>query len=250
MKAGDLVRATDLNYLCPREEILARKYDVIRVRHLKPDLQITMDLGHMFHSLYRNKYFGPMGEWAGAWECESCGWDTDHSGDSSPPVFGSLPGKICQMPASCPKCHRESIVFMEWEIADSKLCLSGHPDGWSWKGTTKRTVIDLKSHTPNGFSSLRSPMEGHDLQVMAYMHLCGDREGELWYLNKSPWGDALKFIRDIKVVFDVNDFNSRIRNPLEELQNGLSGGKVTNRICIASDFPRAKECQLADVCFE
>ena len=108
MQPGDTFRASSLPYLCPREEVLAWKYELIRLRHPSPMLQITFDIGHEFHRLYRDVYLGPMGEWQGAWECLNCGWDTDSAGLSEPVVFGKgavlNPGKITRMPLQCPNC--------------------------------------------------------------------------------------------------------------------------------------------------
>jgi hypothetical protein len=39
MQPGDLYRASSLQYLCPREEVLANRYDVIRAWHRSASLQ-------------------------------------------------------------------------------------------------------------------------------------------------------------------------------------------------------------------
>lgn len=288
MKAGDYFRISSLPYLCPREEVLASKNEIIRVQKLPPHLKITFDIGDYFHELYRNVYFGPMGEWVGAWECKRCGWDTDKVGLSAPPIYKNSPPKLARMPEKCPDCGavrprpcscgemmgvfcrncgavREGhsvdedsdlrfddiLVFKEWRVSDPELRLWGHPDGWRWLPGAKPAIIDLKSHGSNGFKGRNSLREGHDLQVWGYQHCSGDTKttGSVCYLNKSPWGDHSMFIRDIKVPFNERLFDSQIRRPLMDLQNGLAGGEVPDRICISPDCPRAKECQLVPVCW-
>lgn len=253
MQPGDLVRASGIAYLCPREEVLANKYDVIRVDHKRAMLQITLDIGHIFHDLYRDRYFGPMGEWVGSWKCERCGWDTDKAGMSEPPVFEHRVvsrGKMAKMPSKCLGCGDEkSITFNEWKLVDKSLLIHGHPDGWSWRSGMDRVLVDLKSHGASDFKSRKKLRDGHDIQVWAYQHMCGDKNGMVWYLNKSPWGDAINFVREVPVQWDAKGFRSDVQQPVESLHNGLAGGPVPERLCISPSMPRAKDCQLADVCF-
>lgn len=231
-------------------------------------MELTWSIGHLFHELYRNVYFGPMQEWAGAWRCVRCGWDTDKAGMSSPPVFKKKlvsRGKLSLMPSACGGCGAPFIlpydapddamsygVFKEWLVEDRQIGLHGHPDGWSRRNGIERILVDLKSHGYNGFSARNRLRDGHDLQVWAYQHMCGDKgePSEVWYMNKSPWGDPSAFIRDIAVPFDVKKFKMFVVLPLEQVHNGIAGGPLPDRGCINMECVRARECQLADVCFE
>ena len=261
MQPGDCFRASSLPYLCPREEVLAHRYDIIRVEFHNPSLEITWTIGDYFHEMYRNEYFGPMGEWAGAWECLRCGWDTDYAGLSAPPVPGESRGRVTPMPQLCDKCNAPFIApdgvqcygkFKEWLIQDFRIHLQGHPDGWSIRSGSDRVLSDLKSHGLNGFASRKKIRDGHDLQVWGYQYMCGDTEtnGEVWYLNKSPWGDPGAFLREIVVPFDRKKFETSVVRPLGQIQDGLSGGPLADRVCINDQCPRARECQLSDVCFD
>jgi hypothetical protein len=263
MQPGDSVRASSLGYMCPREEVLAYKYDVIRGDHKDPSLQITLDIGNVFHDLYRNIYYGPMQDWAGAWRCVRCGWDTDKAGLSEAPVFTDhlvSPGKIAKMPPECGGCgapfwtHPDDGEiaygdFKEWFVKDHSLLIHGHPDGWMWIPAMKRVLVDLKSHGKRGFDNRKKLRDGHDHQVMAYGHLCGDQLGAVMYMNKSPWGDHQSFVKPIPVKTDKKIFKKEIVEPLGILQNGLAGGPMPERVCLSADCPKARECQLADVCF-
>ena len=265
-KPGDCVRASEMGYMCVREEVLAFKFEIIRQEHLQQTLQITFDIGDAFHELFRNEYFGPMGEWGGAWECLHCGWDTDQAGMSESPMVSHgvvSPGRLVRMPFECGGCRAPFVRpskyegamtlygrFKEWLIVDSVLRLDGHPDGWSLIPGSKRRVTDLKSHSAAGFSNRSSPESEHVLQVTAYEHLCGDKEGAIWYINKSPWGDSPSFIRDFDIMFDRGFFKKTVVKQCDTLQNGLAGGPLADRICVSKDCPRAKKCQLSDFCFE
>lgn len=107
---GDLLRISSLEDFCPREEVLASKHEIIRIDKIDPPLSITFDIGDVFHDLYRNFYYGPMGEWRGAWKCRMCGWDTDLHGHSYPPTISKgdqykvKAPKLSQMPEMCPEC--------------------------------------------------------------------------------------------------------------------------------------------------
>lgn len=265
MKPGDFFRASSLGYECFREVALASKYEIIRQRHIRQGLQITFDIGDIFHSLYRECYFGPMGEWAGAWECRRCGWDTDKAGLSVPPscINGvAKQGKVARMPLECHGCKAPFISsdgspsepsyvrFKEWLVFDNTILLDGHPDGWSIVPSHARRLTDLKSQTSNSFSARRSPDPEHVAQVTGYQHLCGDRSGAIWYVNKSPWGDSPSFLRDFDVNFDRAIFKKIVVEPLDILQNSLAGGQLPERGCVTMDCPRAKDCQLVDVCFD
>lgn len=289
LQPGDLIRISSLGKLCPREEVLASKHDIIRIDKPDPSLAITFDIGDMFHDLYRGLYYGPMGEWRGAWECKRCGWDTDKAGLSHPPEKGQYkvkPPKLAAMPSKCPACGARSprrcprcgewfattclgcgyaesaleaeydyrlIGFKEWHVEDPEVGIKGHPDGWGVRGGTKTRLVDIKSISPNGFKRMsRTPLEGHAEQVWGYQHCCGHTDlcGTVLYANKSPWGDHTEFVREIKVKsFDKKTFDQVVRRPVEEVRNGLSGGPLPERFCVSQDCARANECQIADVCF-
>jgi len=263
MQPGGMFRTSGLYNLCAREEVLAYKFDIIRTWHKDAGLQITLDIGHLFHDLYRDVYFGPMGEWIGAWRCIHCGWDTDIAGLSQPPVsdggcqFGGL---MAKMPDKCGSCHAPFHVhpdtgeqgagtFKEWKIEDRKIGLSGHVDGWCLSPFKKRVLTDLKSHGHRGFGSRKSLRMGHGEQVLGYNYMTGDKGGEVWYLNKSPWGDHPAFIRSVKVPYDEAILKSKVLVPLRSIQEGLHGGAIPERLCVNSEVPRAEQCQLCDICF-
>jgi len=262
LKVGDSFRASSLPYLCPREEVLASKYDVIRAEIIPPSLHITYQIGHLFHDLYRDFYFGPGQEWVGAWECVRCGWNTDKAGLSKCPGKRRK-GKLATMPSECGGCGAPFIrqkgmseqtrlcgTFMEWLVHDDKLGLHGHPDGWSRRVDVPRVLVDLKSHGFTGFLTRKAIRDGHDLQVWAYQYMCGDRNGEVWYMNKSPWGDSSAFLRDIVVPYSKEQFRDLIRKPLDQMHDGIAGGKLPERKCVHPDSVNASVCQLVDVCFE
>jgi len=259
MKPDDYVRASGLYNLCPREEALAARYEIVRIDKVHPMLQITFDIGHMFHRLYRDWYYGPMGLWQGAWRCIRCGWDTDAAGLSEAPVRKKSSGKLAVMPRECPSCGGRGfpdgsgedgfITFKEWQVVNDELGISGHPDGWYAAMGYKRRMVDLKSHGANRFSARNTLRKGHDIQVWIYQEACGDELGAVWYMNKSPWGDYSNFIRPVDVPFNVKGFDMYVRRPVEELRNALNGGKVPDRTCVTKDCPRALDCQLVDICF-
>lgn len=286
MKEGDYYRISGLPYLCAREEVLASREDIVRVENIAPGLQITFDIGHAFHDIYRDWFFGPMEKWAGAWKCRRCGWDTDKAGLSHSPVKGVRKAKVTLMPKKCPDCGalrlapckkcgesrigavcqscgnvRDAscedmddigmLTFLEWTVKDPKIRLRGHPDGWRPVRSRKPVLGDLKSHSSNGFVRRSSPRDGHDVQIWGYQHCADeiDRKGEVIYMNKSPWGDHTSFIREFVAPFNKERFNLEVKEPLLSLQNGLSGGKLPERVCVSSGCPRAKECQLQQICW-
>lgn len=258
MCPGDFFRASGLGYVCPREEVLASRYEFVRQEHISPSLQITFDIGHAFHDLYRDSYFGPMGIWLGAWECLHCGWSTDDDGTSEPPVQGKYSGRLAKMPAECGGCGAPFFVvdhasrtygtFKEWYVQDEEFFINGHPDGWV--AHNGRMLTDLKSKSAKSFPTLRSVEPAHVPQVLGYQRMCSDTNGAVWYMNKSPWGDASMFLRDFAVPYNEEAFRRLVAEPMEELQNGLSGGVLPDRICPAATCSRAKECQLNDVCWQ
>ncbi len=287
MREGDYFRISSLYKLCAREEVLASREEIPRVESIAPGLQITFDIGDCFHDLYRDQYWGPMGEWLGAWECKRCGWNTDVAGLSHAPIKGKRSAKLATMPDQCPQCkavrykpcpdcgqmrgsvctgcgsRRDGvpddavdirgdgvITFMEWSVKADDIRLGGHPDGWRKDGM-KRRISDLKSHGSNGFIRRTSPRNGHDLQVWGYQYCADevDKPGEVCYLNKSPWGDHTSFIRDMVMPFDKGIFEAQVKKPLIELQEGLSGGALPGKICVSAGCPRAKDCQLAAICW-
>jgi hypothetical protein len=260
MQPGETFRASSLGYVCIREEVLASKFDFLREEHLPPGLQITFDIGDVFHDLYRDLYFGPMGEWVGAWKCLHCGWDTDKGGMSAPPIIGKTPGVMAQMPVKCKGCGAPFFslddevqtygTFKEWLVEDRLHLIHGHPDGWHVALGRKRRLTDMKSQSANSFLGRRSIEPPHKVQVISYLHMCEDKEGAVWYLNKSPWGDSPSFLRDFDVDYDKDQFRKLVAVPMEKLQDGLAGGALPERTCPSIECPRAKDCQLSEICFD
>jgi hypothetical protein len=254
MREGDYFRISSLYRLCAREEVLASRNEIIREEKIAPDLKITFDIGDLFHDLYRNYYWGPMGEWLGAWECRKCGWDTDKAGLSSAPIKDVSPARLAKMPLECPDCMstREDnfFNFKEWVVKSEKLKLRGHPDGWQ-EVNNKAVIVDIKSHGANGFMRRRHVRDGHDVQVWAYQYCSNETKsvGKVIYLNKSPWGDHTAFVKDIDVPFDRRLFQAMVEKPLLELQNGLAGGSLPGKVCGSKGCPRAKNCSLRDICW-
>lgn len=258
MRAGDFYRASSLYKLCAREEVLASKYEIDRLDYHRSDasLSVTLDIGNALHDLYRNVLYGPTGEWQGAWRC-TCGWDSDEDGLSILPQNG-IPALLCPMPLACPACRSSalddhwtyggSIGFKEWYVEDRELLICGHPDGWSV--TKERTaLVDIKSQSTRSFNRSMSFLPGHDIQLMAYLHMTGYSCGELWYVNKSPWGDPSNFVKDVAVEYSPKLFDSYVRRPILEMREGLAGGAIPGRQCPSAQCSRANLCQIKDLCF-
>lgn len=139
--------------------------------------QMTYDIGHAIHDLWREEYLGPSGRLWGIWRCPVCGNETR----------GTLPMAMthkCAGPTSQPR-------FVESYIEIPEHRLRGHPDGLLVEPLTVKpeTLLEIKSTSSSNYDKLSDPEAAHMQQVHPYMRGFGVEEVLFIYVDKGKQTD-------------------------------------------------------------
>lgn len=233
MLATDYVRASGIYEFCPREEFLVSKYNISREDVIPERLWKTFNFGRVFEKCFRDEFLGDTGILIGKWKCMIC----THCEESVNGMTRYI------KPTECFVCGGNSFSYVEEDILSPDGLLGGHPDGFiHWDG--RYSILELKTANDMNFNKVRKePMPRHVAQVQIYMLLTGYLFAQIFYFNKDSSEDLCH-----EVVFDEVQAKSWQRKA-EEWRESVITGKSPDRTCLTSDCPRAKKCQVRQLCF-
>lgn len=244
LKKGDCIRSSGFASLCPREEVLAALYNIIRSEEFDANSLLTFSLGTDFHSRLQDEILPRIGVMFGAWKCNNCS-----------KVFGGMGKKkgfdfdaMITKPVKCTKCHSSDFRYQEHSFKDTEHGISGHPDGFIViPGRDGPGVIEAKSIGAKGAAEIRKcPKFEHVIQAQLYLMFTGFKWSVLLYWDKSSYG--LNALTEHFIDRD-EDTISLINETLQSVWSGLDGGPLPERICGTIEAPRAKTCACASKCF-
>lgn len=248
------VGASRLASLCPREEVLAAREDVVRPYVEEPASTLTFAQGHGIHWALQNKILPRAGVLLGRWLCEDCGCFYGGEGlvgapgtpivvqPDAPPDLSSL----IPRPKACGRCGSRDLFYRELFLSFPALRVGGRPDGFlRIEGLPGLGIVDCKS-TSKPWEVRGAPLYSHAVQVQVYLFFTGLRWGKVLYWHKEASGvEALiehTIWRDDALI-------AEIRRTMEEMWAGIGGGPIPARICRVEEAPRAKSCALCGPCF-
>ena len=93
MKTDSWLRVSSIGGVCPRQEVLASRMDIVRREGISPDLGMVFAIGHALHWAMQNIVMAATGRIVGSWRCTWCG-----------EVYGSLKEGIIPRPDRCIRC--------------------------------------------------------------------------------------------------------------------------------------------------
>jgi len=185
---------------------------------------------------------------------------------------------LAKMPERCPNCggkrafpdwtasgrevdgHQRAIVYHEWLLTNEEYRVRVMPDGWRQSLSTEKILFqELKSISPNGYKKIKSSGAAkpeHVVQTQAGLWLSGWDIGEIVYFCKAPiwrFPDGWKpedFFHQVVVRYDEGTLEATVWGPVTEMREALKAGTVTKRICVNTEVPRAKDCDLCQLCFK
>jgi len=258
---GGWLRVSSIGKMCPREEVLCSRGQVVREDNISSDLGMVFEIGHAIHWLMQNRIMAPTGLLLGRWRCTWCG-----------EVYGSYEEGLALRPESCLRCgavaedpprvegrpdpsvRGEAFLYVEQWIGNHDYLIGGHPDGFMVDGDPADftdddvVLLEFKSASSRSYYAYKkSPDFMHVIQCQVYMWLTGYRRAKVIYIDKGTYGMAAIAQHDLDYDPEIVE---RVKEAIEGVHKGIEGGLIPERsMCADIDCQRAQGCAVSDTCF-
>jgi len=269
----DVVRASGLGYLCPREFVL-HYWCPTPNKTFDARSQFMMGCGTYLHSVIQNMVLGPMGVLKGYWKK----YDTDASGQQML-VSANLEPRFHPDPERSIWEHTRQLPlswqYEEYRVWDEDLRLAGHLDGVvsldriEWladnfalvqadphKAFTELAKIpagdeaklEIKTCGSWIYKKLRLSSdisEPYRMQSNAYQHLMGIHRAVFWYVDRDSMDSKMLPYWYEKHVWE------HARHKIVTIWEAIRDFRLPEafRCCNTPKERRAKDCVFKDLCF-
>jgi hypothetical protein len=225
LTADGHMRASSIVRICPREEALCARDNVIRHSNITAKQMRVFLFGRAFELMLREN----LDELYGNWQCPHCGFIVD---------------EMVRCPDKCEQCGLRDMEYREMFFLDKEAGIGGHCDGvFEWNGDLY--LLELKTATSFFYKQFcEYPGESHYGQIQIYMHLAKIKKGLIWYFNKETADDCMWL-----VDYDPQTVATLIDKPTQ-LRQYFKDGTLPLRICPTLDCERAKRCEVGEACFK
>lgn len=250
----DWIRVSSIGSMCPREEVLCSKNNVIRERSFDGDAGLNFGLGNAIHWLFQNRALAPTGRLIGSWRCTWCG-----------ETYGSQATQLVPRPDRCIRCgaiageaprsggrpsveiHPLAFLYVEEFVGNEEYRIGGHPDGFM-SSSEEPILLEFKSANDRNFFKYKdTPDFVHVIQSQIYLWLTGLKRAKIIYLNKN--GSKDNFLREHDLLYDA-EVVERVQAAVRSVRDGIGGGLVPARtVCADPSCQRAIGCKVRDICF-
>jgi hypothetical protein len=259
LKAQSWLRCSSLPMMCGRAEVLSSRLKIQRTDKIKPDLQLTFDLGHGMHWAFQNRVAPKLDIIFGRWRCLRCGacYGGFNEGEDANAI--ELPQRVVRRPSVCQSatCLEDKrprdedtcdFEYVEQFFGDKQLRLGGHPDAFLIMEDAEGLGMgELKSCSERKHKEIKDcPDFGHVIQLQAYMMLTGLKWGMLLYWCKALFNAPLVE----HYVERDEDTIDQVKAMIHDIWDGVKTGSLPERICSSADCNRAEECDVVEPCFE
>lgn len=155
-KYTSFCRVSGLATLCPRQQILGLRFNILKKEWISIGTKMIYDKGNAYHRWVQNDplYFGERR--IGWWKCLACGNKR----------FGKPPKVKCKVCGALP----DASLYEEHEMQlEHPLRVSGHPDMLLEVGPGDVRVVELKSIKGEDWEKLKAPLAANLYQINGYM---------------------------------------------------------------------------------
>lgn len=169
------------------------------------------DEGHAIHAWFQNQVLAHSPRFQGTWECLRC----DHVAHGSRPL-------------RCPSCGKPAdpyLRYVEEEIRIPDRDIVGHIDGRWREEDGEEIIVDLKSASSNGWSSIKEMKEGHRRQLNFYLEATGLDRGVILYVKKDCWYVMKEFYHVYDPELNVTTFDEAVLQKERHLREGTLPGR-------------------------
>lgn len=261
LKPEGWLRVSSIGGMCPRQEVLAARLNVIRREGISPDLGMVFAMGHALHWAMQNLVMPATGRIVGSWRCTWCG-----------EVYGSIKEELLARPDTCIRCgaiagdvprnqnrpdysvRANAFLYVEEWVGNYRYMVGGHPDGYFVDGNPFNfkkedvIVLEFKSCSENNFAKYKKAADFmHVIQAQCYLWLTGFRRTKIIYVNKGKFGMQGVVEHDIRYDEEAVEL---IKTAIKQVRSGIDGGKVPEReACDDSNCSLARSCEVSKACF-
>lgn len=241
LESESWLRASGLSEICPREEVLCSLDKVPRQKKISSDLKMIFEHGKALHNQLQNSVLPQIGVILGSWSCTECGQRFGTKTD------GPVDSWAVKRPDRC-SCSSTSFLYHEVFYGNKEYRIGGHPDGFlSIAGLEGLGILEAKSISPNGAWEIKNvPKLEHAIQAQIYMWLTGLTWTKILYWDKGTNG--MNALTEHTMERDEETIET-IKGLVREIQEGMAGGPLPERICVSKEAPRACTCAVAGPCF-
>lgn len=240
-----LTHLSSLLNVCPREHVLARRFNISRPEPVTGGHRIVWKFGRAVEDHVRDSLLAARERRGvyGIWKCVCK--HTSHQG-YYPPA------------ATCPRCRQGLNHYHEIALIDPDNGVVGSPDmllverGWF-------LPVEVKSMNKEDFDRLTAPVPDHALQVAGYwriLHVLGYRvmpEARLIYVRKEfLWGGRNRVYKEFTIQpGPLAPLTDAMFLAARDIQEHLQAGSTPERIqgCHSASCSRARSCSVSDVCW-
>jgi len=230
---GSVIRASGAYNLCPREEFICSKEELVRKDKISPKTNVIFKHGRVFESWFRDEVLGDAGKVIGKWKCLKC----EHIPNEVAGIKRYLKPSVCQ------KCFGTRFEYMEEFALDQETGIGGSCDGFLYHNN-EYFILEMKTSNNYSYQSFKNAVgDSHRVQVNIYMWLFGYRAARVFYFNKDT-GDTCEHV--VSIDWDIVN---RIKSRAKQLQESMRTNNPPQKICSIIDCKRAKSCSVKDICF-
>lgn len=253
MKSDDWVKVHSFGRLCPREEAICSKFNIVRREEIDPRLLFTFNMGSALGDMIRDSWLGPAQYLMGTWKCKQCGVEFGKA--ANPKSERILMPNKCEV---CDSSESWGFTYIEEDLADNRHGIVGHPDAFL-NIDGEYYIGEIKTARSMGYTKVQKGSGRHDsvdstylLQLRIYLWLSGYDKGVFIFINKdaTPSLKQDNYLTCIPVEHDQKIIDERVINWIDVLRDSIALEEIPERqICTKPTDRRAKDCSVANRCF-
>lgn len=243
------LRASALADLCPREEVIAARTQLVRTEVIKADLSLIFAHGHGLHWTLQHHVLPEADMLLGQWRCMLCatlhGGVELHRGEPQSEQYVPRP-RAC---AKCGQADPREFHYVEQYFRNAEYRIGGHPDGFlRMAGMEGLGILEAKSASARASWEIKTmPQLSHVVQAHVYMWFTGFTWAKILYWEKG--GNGIDALIEHTIARDEETIHN-IKVLIASIWRALRRGPLPARICDAATDPLAKECPVAATCFD
>lgn len=265
---ADGLHCSEMGYYCPRREVLKNLFNIQEEKDITPSSQFVFDTGTIFHKIFQDQYWGPLGILIGKWRCQRCGKVIGTDQEMVPMPINACecirekdatdkPCKDCiwkedsVLQRHCQLCYKwGNWTYEEIGVFCPELNLTGHADGILLLNG-KKILLEMKTIRSDLHEKITSPYYSHIVQVNLYMWLLNLTQAIIVYIDKG--GKAAEIIKVFPVDFDENVIK-RVQYLINLTKQSLETHTLPRRLkeCVSSNtftFSASTNCPVKALCF-
>lgn len=245
--------ASNIPYLCLREEYFALLNGTKRGDNIDAKLRLIFETGNAFQDIFRD-IIAPSGILFGMWRCCSC--DYVHGSVDGSYTINSRGAKEAKLlrriswPKKCQFCGEDKFEYIEETIVNESFKIAGHPDGFLMS-KVYNDVLEIKTVNENRYrQAKKAPFDEHLEQAMFYAWATLKKYVLFVYFNKNNGDYCVHRKRvDQQIISNMLSRIDAYRAMKQEYRKYGTIESKPERVCKTNKTFRAQKCEFCKICF-